>query len=115
MYNLISNSLKFAKLGTPPLIIVKSEITKGDNLNNEKLFSQINYCHVTITDNGIGFDPQYKDRIFEIFQRLFGKEDYIGTGIGLAIVKRIVENHNGIITATGQLNEGARFDIYIPA
>ena len=72
------------------------------------------YCHITVSDNGIGFEAEYKDRIFEVFQRLHGKSEYPGTGIGLAIVKKIVENHNGIITATAELDKGARFDIYIP-
>lgn len=70
--------------------------------------------HISISDNGVGFDPQYKDRIFEIFQRLHESDKYKGTGIGLAICKRIVENHNGIITATGEPDKGAMFDIYIP-
>lgn len=122
LQNLISNSLKFSKTNIPPYIIVKSEVATGNELNNawlqdrqEKLLSQKKYCHITFTDNGIGFDPQYKERIFEVFQRLHSFDEYTGTGIGLAICKRIIENHNGIITATGKLEEGVRFDIYIPA
>lgn len=68
-----------------------------------------------VSDNGIGFDPQYKERIFGVFQRLHGKAEYNGTGIGLAIVKKIVENHEGFIIATGESGKGARFDIYFPA
>jgi PAS domain S-box-containing protein len=113
--NLISNSFKFSKPDIAPHIIIKSEITDGGKLNNEKLVSKVNYCHITYTDNGIGFDPQYNDRIFEVFQRLNSKDEYEGTGMGLAICKRIIENHDGIITAEGELNKGARFDIYIPA
>ena len=67
-----------------------------------------------MSDNGIGFDLQYKERIFEIFQRLSTNKSYEGTGMGLAIVKKIVENHNGIITATSEINKGATFDIYLP-
>jgi two-component system CheB/CheR fusion protein len=67
------------------------------------------------TDNGIGFEPHFSERIFGVFQKLHGKDVYEGTGIGLAIEKKIVENHNGIIIATSELNKGARFDIYIPA
>ena len=115
MQNLISNALKFVKPNTVPHIIIKSKIVQGSELNNEKLSPKINYCHITVSDNGIGFNPQYNERIFEVFQRLHSKEEYKGTGIGLAICKRIVENHSGIITATGKLNKGARFDIYIPA
>ncbi len=78
------------------------------------LLPELDYCHLSISDNGIGFDPQYKERIFEVFQRLNLNEEYIGTGIGLAICKRVVENHKGLITATGKLGKGAQFDVYIP-
>ena len=77
--------------------------------------SEKDYYHITITDNGIGFEPQYKDHIFELFKRLHDKEKITGTGIGLTIVKKIVENDNGVITATSELNKGATFDIYIPS
>ena len=115
IYNLISNSLKFSRQNIPPIIKIQCEIIKGETLNIKKLLSETNYCHISVSDNGIGFDTNYKDKIFEIFQRLHGREEYVGTGIGLAIVKKIVENHHGIITATGELNKGATFDIYIPA
>jgi two-component system CheB/CheR fusion protein len=115
MYNLISNALKFSKPGIPSHIIITGSIVKGSKLNNEKLSPGKNYCHITVADNGIGFEPQFSVRIFEVFQKLHGKEVYAGTGIGLAIVKKIIENHNGIITATSELGKGARFDIYIPA
>ncbi len=115
LYSLISNSLKFSDPGRPARITIKSKIMQGDKLGNEDLLPDTNYCHMTVSDNGIGFDPQYKDRIFEVFQRLHDYEEYKGTGIGLALCKRIVENHKGIITATGQLNRGAHFDIYFPA
>ena len=78
------------------------------------LSPQKKYCHIGIADNGIGLDPKYKDKIFEVFQRLHGKEEYEGTGIGLAIVKKIIDNHHGAITATGRLGVGTTFDIYIP-
>ena len=113
--NLISNSLKFSIPSTAPHITFRSEIVRGDKLNNEKLSSNIDYCHIIYTDNGIGFDPQYNERVFEVFQRLHSQEEYIGTGMGLAICKRIIENHNGVITASGKLNKGVQFDIYIPA
>ena len=113
IYNLVSNSIKFAKSNEDLLIEVKFEMIKGIDVNNEKLLADKDYCHISVADNGIGFDSMYKDRIFEIFQRLHGREEYTGTGIGLAIVKKIVDNHNGIITASGELNKGATFDIYI--
>ncbi len=113
--NLVGNSLKFAKYDIAPVIKIKSKISKGSKLNNKYLTQKNEYCHITYTDNGIGFDPQYNERIFEVFQRLNSAQAYHGTGIGLAICKRIVENHKGIITATGELGIGARFDIYISA
>ncbi len=115
MYNLISNALKFSDTSRPSHIIIKSRIVKGNIVSNEKLSPEKNYCHITVSDNGIGFEPHFNERIFGVFQKLHSKEVYDGTGIGLAIVKKIVENHNGIITATGALNKGATFDIYIPA
>ena len=115
MINLIGNSLKFSVPQIPPHIVITSKIGTGSQLNNEKLSPDKKYCHITVTDNGIGFEPKFHDRIFEVFQKLHDKEEYAGTGIGLAIVKKIVENHNGIITATSELGKGAQFDIYIPA
>ena len=114
MLNLIGNALKFSTPGNPPHIKIKSEIVKGTQVKNEKLAANKNYCHITVSDNGIGFDSKYSDKIFEVFQRLHDNEEYGGTGIGLAIVKKIIENHNGIITATSEINKGATFDIYIP-
>jgi signal transduction histidine kinase len=114
LYNLVNNAIKFAKPGTPPHITITSETVKGADVKTENLNSQISYCHISVTDNGIGFDPQYSKRIFEVFQRLHGKDEYSGTGIGLAIVKKIVDNHNGAISATGTIGGGARFDIYLP-
>ena len=115
MYNLISNALKFSNPDIPSHIIIKSRIVKGSKLNNERLSPEKSYCHITVKDNGIGFEPHFSERIFEVFQKLHSKEVYSGTGIGLAIVKKIVENHNGIIVATSELNKGATFDIYFPS
>jgi len=115
MYNLISNALKFSKPETSPVIVIKSEIAIGSELENIKLSPEKKYCHITVEDNGIGFEPHFSERIFEVFQKLHSKDVYAGTGIGLAIVKKIVENHNGFITATSSINNGAKFDICIPA
>jgi light-regulated signal transduction histidine kinase (bacteriophytochrome) len=114
MYNLISNALKFSNPDIPLHITIKSRIVKGSKLNIEKLSPGKNYCHITVKDNGIGFEPHFSERIFEVFQKLHRKDIYEGTGIGLTIVKKIVENHKGIIIATSELNKGAQFDIYIP-
>jgi len=111
--NLISNSIKFRHPERTPRIIIKSETATGNKLNS-KLKPGAQYCHLTISDNGIGFDPKYNELIFNIFERLNTREAYPGTGIGLAICKRIVENHHGLITASGEINKGARFDVYLP-
>lgn len=115
IHNLISNSIKFAHPKRFPRITIKSQTTLGKLLKYSNLLPEVNYCHICFSDNGIGFDPIYKERIFDVFQRLHGQETYKGTGIGLAICKRIVENHKGIIVATGKPDKGAQFDIYIPA
>lgn len=115
MHNLIGNALKFSNPTQPPHIIIKSEIAYGMAFNNVKLSPQKRYCHISISDNGIGFEPEYNEKIFEVFYRLHTESEYKGTGIGLAIVKKIVENHGGIITADSKENEGTTFDIYIPA
>jgi hypothetical protein len=115
MHNLIGNSLKFSNPEKPPHIQINSEIANGMKFNNEKLSPQNKYCHITVSDNGIGFEQQYSEKIFEVFQRLHSKTEYNGTGIGLSIVKKIVENHHGIITAIGEPNKGATFEIFIPA
>ena len=114
LQNLIGNALKFSKPGVPPVIKVKSEIAKGSDFNNTRLHPETQYCHVTVSDNGIGFENRFAEKIFEVFQMLHGKEEYPGTGIGLSIVKKIVENHDGFITATSEPGHGARFDIYFP-
>jgi two-component system CheB/CheR fusion protein len=115
MQNLIGNALKFSIPHNPPHITIGSAIVSGNDLDNDRLSADKSYCHIIVQDNGIGFEPEFNDRIFEVFQRLHDDDEYPGTGIGLAIVKKIVENHNGIITASSELNKGARFDIYIPA
>lgn len=94
---------------------LKQDLSDGKAFSNFKLSSQKNYCHIAISDNGIGFEQEYNEKIFEVFCRLHTYSEYKGTGIGLAIVKKIVENHGGVITANSILNKGTTFDIYIPA
>ncbi len=113
--NVIGNSFKFAKVEAPLEINIKGKFALGSELNLDKLSPDKKYLYIEISDNGIGFDPQYKERIFEVFQRLHSFEEYHGTGIGLAICKRIAENHHGFIAAEGQPDIGTRIDIYLLA
>ncbi len=104
--NLIGNGLKFRKPGESPVVKIHSQM--------QKLASGEAECWITVEDNGIGFDEKYRDRIFQIFQRLHGRNEYEGTGIGLAICRKIVDRHNGSITANSSPGAGARFLITLP-
>jgi len=114
-HNLFMNSMKFSDPGRPPHIrirctyMVKAELPEGESFGNNE------YHRISFADNGIGFEPRYKDRIFEVFQRLHLNNSYPGTGIGLAICKKIAENHGGLIIAEGEPDKGATFHIYLPA
>lgn len=113
--NIISNALKFSLPGQSPVISVTCEIVHGKDLKGvSKGHRKNKFCKIDIKDSGIGFDEKFKDRIFVIFQRLHGRGDYDGTGIGLAICKKIVENHNGFISAESIPNQGATFTITLP-
>jgi two-component system CheB/CheR fusion protein len=114
MQNLISNALKFVAPGRDPVIVIEGKIATGNELGYPELMSGKKYCHICVTDNGIGFEPEFSEQIFEVFQRLHGQQEYPGTGIGLAIAKKIVEFHKGIITASSELGKVTRFDIYLP-
>jgi len=114
LYNLISNSLKFSDPHRSPVIKISCSTVKGDHFGDFLPDAEKDYCLLKLSDNGIGFDQKYSDKIFEVFQRLYDKELYQGTGIGLAIVKKIVENHKGFIVAKGEPGIGATFEIYIP-
>lgn len=115
LHNLIGNAIKFARKDVPAHITIMSAIVKGKETGIETLAPEKAYCRIVISDNGIGFDPEYKERIFDVFQRLHEKDEYSGTGIGLAIVKKIVENHHGHISASSAPDQGADFTIYLPA
>ncbi|GAC1311731.1 MAG: PAS domain-containing sensor histidine kinase [Mucilaginibacter sp.] len=111
--NLISNSLKFSK--NDPVIRISTKIVGKDQIANPpKPLVNANYHQITFEDNGIGFEQQYSSMIFSLFQRLHGKQDFAGTGIGLALCKKIVENHGGFITAASELGKGATFNVYLP-
>lgn len=114
IYNLLSNSIKFVPADRTPEIRVEGKKVTGAEVPFDEADAKEIYCQITVSDNGIGFEQKYAERIFEVFQRLHGKTEFTGTGIGLSIVKKIVENHNGFITASGEKDKGATFRIYIP-
>lgn len=113
-FNLLMNALKFTKPGRPPYILIRAAVIPVERIPGLPKPLASEYHHISVSDNGIGFLPEHSDRIFEVFQRLHGREEYKGTGIGLAICKKIIENHNGIIRAEGKPDHGAIFHIYIP-
>ncbi|OQP56933.1 hypothetical protein A3860_10175 [Niastella vici] len=112
--NLIANSIKFARPDVPPRITINCTRIAGQRIDHPAAITAKEYWHLSIADNGAGFDPRFNEQIFGLFQRLHGRREYEGTGIGLAIAKKVVENHNGIITAEGKENEGATINIYLP-
>lgn len=112
--NLVTNAIKFRKKDVPPIIQITGRYADAGEVKKPIETPGKKYYCITIKDNGIGFEAQYAARIFEVFQRLHGREEYEGTGIGLAICKKIVENHQGTIIAEGAPGEGAAFHIFIP-
>lgn len=112
--NLISNSLKFSKQDVAPEIKVTHAFLTAKQVKEFGLIKADRYLEIKFADNGIGFENEYATKIFAIFQRLHGRSVYEGTGIGLSICKKIVENHNGVIYALGKPDEGAIFRIVIP-
>ena len=112
--NLISNSLKFSRDQVPAHIKITHSFISQKTAGLYQLSKTKKYLQIEVADNGIGFDNQYADKIFAIFQRLHGVAEYDGTGIGLAVCKKIVENHDGSIFAKGVIGKGATFTIIIP-
>ncbi|MBO0947854.1 GAF domain-containing sensor histidine kinase [Fibrella forsythiae] len=114
--NLLSNALKFRRKGIPSQITVGSQpISAADLPDLIKPIKKVAMYHrVQVSDNGIGFDGKYVDRMFQVFQRLHSKNEFTGTGIGLAICEKVVNNHGGIITATSQPGSGSTFSVYLP-
>jgi signal transduction histidine kinase len=104
-YNLINNSLKFSKSDTPLVITISSSRMVRDGRN---------YVKIELTDNGIGFENEFALKIFDTFTRLHPKDQYEGTGLGLALCKKIVDRHHGFISAHGELDQGAVFTILLP-
>lgn len=106
--NLLGNGLKFQRPGVPPVLELRLQ-----NASNS-ILDEASWCDLTFTDNGIGFENQYAERIFQLFQRLHGRNEYEGTGMGLAICKKIVERHGGTIKADGIPGKGATFSVRLP-
>jgi signal transduction histidine kinase len=113
--NLLSNSLKFTKERITPVISISSHLLSNEEKAlHKELLPEVNYCIITVEDNGIGFSEEHADKIFKIFQRLHGRSEFAGTGIGLALCKKIAQNHHGEIWATSQEGVGATFHIILP-
>jgi len=111
--NLIENALKFSKPDGTPHITIRAERVATKTFD-AAVDPEGPFCRITVSDNGIGFDEVYLEKIFVIFQSLHDRRDYEGTGIGLAIAKKIIEKHNGLITARSRVGEGATFIIVLP-
>jgi len=112
--NLIDNAIKYSRPQIKPHITITASIVEGGKIDHPSA-NQKEHHAIKIADNGIGFEQEYANKIFKLFQRLHGKNEYSGTGIGLAIVKKIVTTHNGFIVAESMPGVGSTFTIYLPA
>ncbi|HLA54677.1 MAG TPA: CHASE3 domain-containing protein [Flavobacterium sp.] len=112
--NLLANSIKYSRPDVAPQIKISAAITDVADIKKDVSLHYAKYWKFTFEDNGIGFGPQYEDKIFELFQRLHAKTEFEGTGIGLAICRKILQNHNGYIFAEGRPESGATFIVYLP-
>ncbi len=112
-HNLIGNALKYSKRNASPVVRITSEISAQLNSTTRREDGP-KYCRIYIADNGIGFDQKYAEEIFGMFKRLHHSSEFQGTGIGLALCKKIVEQHNGYISAMGKIDEGSIFTISLP-
>src|SRR5437773_2418178 len=97
--NLISNALKFQPAGQPPVLEIHAEIIKGQFAGTPEEDPYAEQCQITVRDNGIGFEEKYLEKIFAVFQRLHGRNEFEGTGVGLAVCRRITDRHGSVITA----------------
>jgi PAS domain S-box-containing protein len=118
-YNLVGNALKFSKCGKPASLSISSRILSSEEAENEfnvrfNLNRQLSYAEISFKDNGIGFEQQFAEQIFSIFERLNNQEQYTGTGIGLALCQKIVQHHHGGIRAEGKEGDGSIFYVLLP-
>src|SRR5215210_3848831 len=111
--NLLSNAIKYTDKGVTPIIYIKHELVTNIEKPIDRLLPNTTYCKIIFEDNGIGFNQEYAEKIFQMFFRLHGKAEYSGTGIGLAICRRIAENHQGTIIAESVEGKGTRFEVYL--
>ncbi|MFD2569977.1 ATP-binding protein [Spirosoma soli] len=111
---LLNNALVFHKPDTVPRLIVSATVPDKNSLPPQLVTTNREFVTVSIQDDGIGFEEKYLDRIFTIFQRLHGRSRYKGNGIGLALARKIVENHSGLLTAHSQVNQGSTFTAWLP-
>jgi PAS domain S-box-containing protein len=111
--NLISNGIKYSQQGVPPVIKISAGMSSLNETDSKG--SNVHYHTITFSDNGIGFKQVYAEKIFGLFQRLHPRYEFEGTGIGLAICRKIMQNHEGFIRAKGEPGKGAEFTIYLPA
>jgi light-regulated signal transduction histidine kinase (bacteriophytochrome) len=112
--NLISNCLKFVRVGEKPIIKIGHRFISSDSVSQQNLRPATRYLELTFADNGIGFEREFEEKIFAVFHRLHHKHEYEGTGIGLAICRKIVKSNGGAIVATGSKDQGATFTITLP-
>jgi signal transduction histidine kinase len=112
--NILLNSIKYKRAGVAPFITISTQLVDTDSVQLPGVRRSQRFWQIRVADNGIGFDPSYSERIFEVFQRLHAASEYQGTGIGLAICRKIMQAHNGHITAEGKPGEGAIFNLYLP-
>jgi signal transduction histidine kinase len=114
LQNLIGNALKFQPPEAQPLIRIQGRILNSAFAGAPEEDPLAEQCELTIQDNGIGFDERYLDKIFAVFQRLHGRNEYEGTGVGLAVCRRITDRHGGTINAKSKPGEGATFIVTLP-
>jgi light-regulated signal transduction histidine kinase (bacteriophytochrome) len=112
--NLLNNAIKFQFPGNQPIIKITAEQVAGHQVDSAKADESRDYCKVSFEDNGLGLDPKYFKKIFQVFQRLHNKNEYEGTGMGLAICRKIMENHGGFIKVESEPDKGSVFSCYFP-
>jgi signal transduction histidine kinase len=110
----LSNALKFHREGNIPHITIKGRTVSGNDIRHPDVLPDTSYAEIVFMDNGIGFEREYNDKIFRIFQRLHGNNEYAGTGIGLAIAKKIIELHHGFIIVESRKDAGSSFRCFFP-